>query len=388
MTTDNRYLRPSLTATLRGVPDPLLLVDSWLWELEDLKRSVAENAANCDELHYDLVSLRERLRRVRPDLLDQLAAAETIAWADAATSRLRTEDLQAAMKVCDLDSWVGDAEKLGLSAEDWMEPSDRAAWAEAVLTDLDDADLVLCLAERKEVFDDRLADRLASCNAWVADHAELFLPAGVWVQAVGQTIRPDLPEQDVGLAVTAEKFVNLLDTLEDAEADGDYRNIRPFDSSLAKQLWQKAADSLGHGLPVGDGRPVLRRPSVADSWLPPAYAPLVAAAAEEDVPEFLGPFFWNSPDASVEARLVIPARSTAGESENVVVTFHRLVDGCRAADLAGTPVLLSTVAGVIGTDGTAVFVLGQLRAACQPPTLRVGSQQTEWHMRPDSKTEG
>ena len=227
MTPENRYIRSVLTATRKQIPDPVLLVDSWLEQLDDLKDFVVGNAANRNELHYDLLALWGRLRRVRPALIDRLGGAAVLAWAESVVKQLPANDLRAALSVADMKAWTGEAEKLDAAGEEWIEAADRAAWTEAVLSDLDDADLALCLAEEREIVDAELFQGLATGNAWVSDHAELFLSAAVWLQAVGQAMRPDLAEYDVGLALTAEKFVRLLDAAEDAEAEGAYADVEP-----------------------------------------------------------------------------------------------------------------------------------------------------------------
>jgi hypothetical protein len=108
-------------------------------------------------------------------------------------------------------------------------------------------------------------------------------------------------------------------------------------------------------------------------WLPPL--PQEAAAGDEQRPPALPPLRWHSPDGNLVARLTRPARPRRDE-ESLTLGF-RQADG-RPADLADQPVYLASVAGHVGSDGKARFLLGALRAAGQEPRLEVGPERIAW----------
>src|SRR5262249_7297041 len=154
-----------------------------------------------------------------PELVAESQGGEALGQA---TKLLQTEGPRLAglaLTVPHPAAWLQDARALEGSYEDVLDPADRAAWAERVLADVDDADLVLHAAGRCGVADADLERDLEASAAWLVGHADSFLAAGAWVQAVGQALRPDLAAADPGLGRTADKYVVLLDALEAAEAE-------------------------------------------------------------------------------------------------------------------------------------------------------------------------
>ncbi len=56
----------------------------------------------------------------------------------------------------------------------------------------------------------------------------------MFVQALGQGLRPDLPQLDPDLARTADKIIWALDALEDLEADLAFQGVAPIEP---ESLW-------------------------------------------------------------------------------------------------------------------------------------------------------
>src|SRR5439155_24959971 len=81
-----------------------------------------------------------------------------------------------------------------------------------------------------------LARALEGCNRWLADHADAFFPASVWVQAMGLALRPDLLEFDPALVRTAEKYVVLLDAFAAAEEELAFTGQPPLPPGMARRL--------------------------------------------------------------------------------------------------------------------------------------------------------
>ncbi|HIQ22816.1 MAG TPA: hypothetical protein EYH34_16445 [Planctomycetes bacterium] len=388
MTEENRYVRPELAGGSGGLIDPLLLVDTWLDELEELRQTAArqEGRPPADDL-FDLLAAWARLQRVRPELIARLEGRDTVAWAEARLADLSAAQLRSAAAVFDPATWFREARRFEQSYEEWIEATDQAYWAQCILADLDDAELVLSTLEDRDLADDARADKVAECCAWVVDHADLFLAAGAWVQAVGETIRPDLLDFHPGLAITAEKFVAILDELEASQREMTCADVRPMDRRVLRALRRQACEEL-----KAAAAPPPVTASVAERagrhwWLPPVWQPPVAAAAERARPEFMEPLRWQSPDGTLEARLVLPLRPKLGEAERARLTFHRLPDGGRATHLADTPVRLAGLASTISRDGSAEFELGRLRQGQEQPVLQVGHEMETWKLltRPEGR---
>jgi hypothetical protein len=166
----------------------------------------------------------------------------------------------------------------------------------------------------------------------------------VFVQGLGQTIRPDLPGLDLGLAATADKVVVLLDALEDSqERMGPVR----LPVAVLTESWE--------GFPE----------------------PSLALAAATPGAEGLFRRRWRSPSGALEARLVVgPDRPGADRVRVVFAAGDEL-----PAWLVGQPIWLTGQEAVIDADGAADFprqALLDARAAGEPLALRVGEERQAW----------
>jgi hypothetical protein len=221
------------------------------------------------------------------------------------------------------------------------------------------------------------------------NHPDLFLPAGIFIQAVAMTFRPDLAEEDYDLALTALKYERLLDTAEEAEAELSFAGIKPLAPSVVRELAERLR--LQSETPV----PVPAEPRERTwlhtfvPWLLPAPGPLLATGAPEESTPTLATLRWT-PATTLKgtvrqavdllARAVVPARPL-DDNETVLVGFYHH-DGTPATELAGQPVTLGSVPGTINEEGVASFEVRKLRERAQPPVLCVGSDQSEWQQQP------
>lgn len=215
MSDENLYVRPSLTATRRGVPDAALLVDLWLDRF--LEESEGGDRIS-PERAYELLAHFGRLERCRPALLEGAGRAD-ISSRERARVRSRMGELvRLALVVPEPQNWLRAATRLAHACDDGADESQTAEMAADLLEGLDDADLVAWAARSTGLADPALEEGLGRCRLWLADNPDRFFPAGVLIQGIGQTLRPDLVAVDADLATTADKFILLLDALEDAEA--------------------------------------------------------------------------------------------------------------------------------------------------------------------------
>lgn len=323
MSASTSYVRPGLTATRLGTCEPDLLVDLWL----DRLLVVAEPAEGLDpDRAYDRLALWGRLLRCRPELIRN--AGGSAAWNEVhERTRGQLPDLAtAASAVADPDGWLREAVSLADTCDDGALEGDLAEWAEQLLTDLDDADLVVYASHLAGLDCAALEQGLERCYTWLADNADRFFSCGVFVQALGQAMRPDLAVVDLDLAATADKFIVLLDALEDAET-----LIAPSPITVGS-------------LPTPEW-PLIRQGSLAMAADVPVSAGLVRRR-------------WRSPDGGYRALLVI---DPAVEVASVRLNLFRGDES--ATELAGAAVSLGGCPALVDANGHAEWAVEDLLRA-------------------------
>lgn len=359
---DSPYIFPELTATRNGTPDPAIEVDCWLSRLQEVLDTGPETA---DEA-YDLLALWAKLRRVRPELLEELNARETLTRAEEVLG-LRGADLASqALTIPNPHLWQIATNGLDQAFEDAGLAEARSTLAEQLLTDLDDATLALYAAGRHGIDDRELASELTPCLDWLAANAELFLPAAVHIQAVGMALRPDLPQFDYDLAVTALKYLDILCAIKVAEEELALAGIPQLAPTDARQLADRCRQQVAAVAGFLTVAATLRKQMLQPPW---------ARAGQAEPDERLYWWRWSSPASDLTARLTISPRSQPDEQ----VWLEFLDAGQRrATDLAGQTVTLHGVGSTIDPTGKALFALAPLLETDQPLLLQVGSEQIEW----------
>jgi hypothetical protein len=267
----------------------------------------------------------------------------------------------AALDVLTPEGWLAEARQFLGDSEIEPDPAELTARAVALLADLDEANLAVWAARALGVSPGPdLEESLGACAVWLEEHADVFLHAGFYVQAVGLGLRPDLPAVDLDLAWTADKYVILLDHLEEAEAELSLAG-KPLEPALLEAARRRFL------------RPVA-------AWLPPLRPVVLAAAArpgDRPQPRLLR---WRSPDRRWQASLVLPTYSDAA-AEGGTVRLNLFEGEGPAQSLSGQTLWLAGVPGVVDPEGAATFLLGRLReaaAAGEGPTLRVGTDERGW----------
>jgi hypothetical protein len=336
------YIRYSLTATATGIIDADALVDSWLDEFLEL----VEEFQPGDE--YDVLALYGRLERVRFDLIR--ATGREAAW-KAARDKVQAQLAHfaaQALRIPNPEGWLAEAQALADACDDGL-ADELAEWAADLLYDLDDADLVAWAARTVGLASPD--EPLQRCKEWLANNCDRFFPAGVLIQAIGQTLQPDLPALDLDLMATADKFVLLLDALEEAEADMRRLAVIP------PQRVQPARDP-------------------AWNWLS---EPQLMMAAQTRQSAGLKRYRWRSPDGAFVALLV--ANPEAPATEPVRLTLDT-TQGRFAVELAGQEVCLAGCTGRVDADGCVDLDRVALTKAWETGAsfkqLLVGTGQQPW----------
>lgn len=221
-----KYVRPALKAFRDCGSPPIAaseVVVEWIGELSNLMDealSVPDQTWTAQEA-YNLLALVGKLSRVRQNVLAEcdtegdLARAEQVLFAQG--KALATS----ALKVPNALGWLEEVQELQRSYDETFDdftPESRAELAWTLLTDLDDANLVCCMAAKYGAPDHELEMELEPCNAFFAQHADYFLSACVYVEAVGRAMEPDLEKTDCAFAQTARLYVAFLDRAEEAQA--------------------------------------------------------------------------------------------------------------------------------------------------------------------------
>lgn len=222
----NRYVRPGLKA-FRNCGSPQIaapeLVEEWVGDLSDLTDEVLSvpNSKWTAQEAYGLLALVGKLFRVRQNLIAECDTEGDIRCAEQVLFTQGRSLAVEALKIPNALGWLEEVRELQRSFDETLEaftPEDRAALAQRLLTDLDDANLVCCLAAKYGAPDQEREQELEPCNAWVEKHADYFFSACNFVQAVGRALRPDLERRDYGLGKTAWLYVAFLDRAEEAQA--------------------------------------------------------------------------------------------------------------------------------------------------------------------------
>lgn len=357
------YFRSWLQATSTGQTEPSEEIEWWLAQLCGVLDGQFD--ADLDTKAYELLASRWALKRVRPELLIEAAADQILHAADNLIESSAATWTEAAVHVPNPAAWLEQARVF----ETWIEEQavtavQAAETGQQLIVDLDEADLVLVACAELGLDNEAFAQGLKQCNGWLAEHAELFIDAGIFTQSVGLSLRSDLSETDKKLATTGMKYVHLLDALEATEHEMFGLDVEPFDASAVGGFFTQV--SKAHDEPVIAGR-------IGD-WLPPAVPVLRVAARTEETPRVHWQGFWTEPSDRFFARLVIPQSFEEDSSEQVItVTFYRSEDKVLANELDGKNVELAGVASQI-EKAVARFRVKDLRDTGADPSLRVDSQ--------------
>jgi hypothetical protein len=262
----SNYIRPSLAATRQRIPDPGLIVDLWVARAQDLLRETAGDVGSFTAIEaLNLFALQGRLLRTRPEIVAACGGQELLATTQQLVLGPDGVCLaQRALAVPNPNAWLEQAQRLYDSyEEDETDPVDQSRFAEMLVGDLDDVDLLIMACHRLHVDASGIDDRMTDCHEWLSNHADCFLAASVWVQAVGQTFRPDLETFDIDLCLTAEKYVRILDAAEQAEAELSYRDVPPWHPEMMQQPVESTREELSAVVQTSVGN----EPRVArDRW--------------------------------------------------------------------------------------------------------------------------
>ncbi|MHB1556525.1 MAG: hypothetical protein ACYC61_03475 [Isosphaeraceae bacterium] len=381
----NPYINASLPATREGVCDPAVEVESRLATLADI---LAGRPPNGDEsLAYDLLATVAWLERVRPEILQSLDPDDL---AGQARRRIEAEGevlAERALGVPNPVAWIDEAETLRASYEEEWDSAERATLACRLIDDLDDAELAVWMAGRLGAHDPELHDGLDRCRTWLVEHPDAFLAAGVYIQAVGQALRPELRQADPKLAATADKVVLILQALDDMEAELTFRDVEPIDPgalwllierfAAGQPLQAMATEDDDHDLDADSGPNAPSYPYRAQEIFS---MPVLPLAAEGGEPEWRpAACEWQSPDERFLACLYL-YQPPASEHEDVSVSFLDR-EGRPAQPLAGLPTRLGDCSSRVearGQNVVAGFTWRALSRMTGELRLFVGTNDEEW----------
>jgi len=158
------------------------------------------------------------------------------------------EAIRSALSVPDPPAWLDEVEWLERSFDVTDDTQAQVDVACNLLQDFDDADLLCWFARSNGMPDPRLEQELDACRFRLAEQPDTFLPASVYIQAIGHLLRPDLADYDEHLATTAEKYVVLLDEFELLERDVALVDQPPLPQAMLAALRLRAARHAAVGV--------------------------------------------------------------------------------------------------------------------------------------------
>lgn len=229
------FVSDILRATREGRTDPEGVVADWIDELE----SVLENDELTSDEGYTLLVTREKLRRVKPEFLDNKEHQRVLELADRKIEAEAPRLLERALTVPNPEAWRQELKQFDASFEEDIDLLDQSITAVQLIDDLDDVQLLLVVAQRLGIRDDELQEQIELCEHELVSHADLFYGATIHVQSIGLTLRTDLDETDYNLAATTLKFIDLIEAAEAVEAENNFDYITPLDPELENSLVRK-----------------------------------------------------------------------------------------------------------------------------------------------------
>ncbi|MCL6502784.1 MAG: hypothetical protein K6T86_08870 [Pirellulales bacterium] len=362
--TASPYIRESLRDTRLGLADPRPLVAGWIQEASELLGQAVAAGEQEPELARKLAAAHLRLRRVRPELLENAEAGQ-VTEGLARWFKQHGPEVAALLPRLDVSAWQRDAAALDASYEEDWQPEQRTALAEKLLKELDDAQLVAQACEEAGFEDAQYGEQLEVCDAWCLMHADLLLAAATHVQAVGLALRPDLLDVDAQLALSAVKYEAILDAAVEMEQTLGLR-CAPEEAE-AIQPWVR---------PFLATQPRVRPAAPQPAGYPRSLLPQIVALAAEQAPPAPQLLCWQSPDGAYRACLALPRR-VPDPAEPLVVAFSTAAEQ-PAEHLAGTAVTLAGAAAAIDSQGKARWTLRSLTDTGEDLVLTVGTPPVAW----------
>jgi hypothetical protein len=329
LSSENRYVLPEGTPRDPDAPGGREIVEDLADRIAELRADgVAADAIEPGHARA-LLAAHMELDRVSSELWRSVADPADDEWLQGVVREHGAALAAAAGAGWDRAGWLAAAERLEACyfAENLPEPTERAALARELLEELDEVELAAVAVERITGEPSGLADEATRSAAWVAEHPDTFLAAGTFVRAMGESIRPDLLEHDPDLALTAEKFVRVLEVLQEAEAVvtlADVASVATSSVSLAasvRRWWATLARAARELL----------------SWRPewPDAEPVLAqgaAAGEQDGPRV----DLRGPEGRWQAMIRLPPRGAVPETP-VTLWVRPWPEGLESGIICGLP---------------------------------------------------
>ena len=249
-----------------ATPGPELIVDLLLDKIYivlETWKSNGEEISPDPLMAYDVLACYGGIERLSPDIISK-GDAPLVDRLRQIVSQHGETLVELALKVPNAAAWLLEADNFSILCEDGeiLEYHERSRLARELLSDLDDADLVLYSAEKLGLGDEELDLELNECGSWVADNAFYLLPATFFAQTILKTFRDDLEDQDPDLALTKYKFVNVADVEEMAMAELESVAEPLFNPEVAKTIIRR---TLGDEIEQPDTKeyPALQDPTEA-----------------------------------------------------------------------------------------------------------------------------
>lgn len=250
--TESPYIRHHLWATQSGAVDPQAELEAWVSETRELLD--ATDAVQPEPRCFYLIANYGRIRRLRTELLDEQDLKQVKRELERHLGTQSEEWTNLALQVPNPPAWLSDVKVFDEAIEESDNLLTQAETACNLIEDLDAVDLVCWFARTRGLGSKSLEQELEQCHFRLALQPGTFLPASVYVQAVGQLLRPDLPDFDRELARTAQKFIVLLDEFLANERDIALVDQPQLPSRILSHLHEIRSQSQGRTIRLSDFR--------------------------------------------------------------------------------------------------------------------------------------
>ena len=239
MSASDVYRRPELVKVPEGAAAAEDIIEHWAILIADLRDTEPIEASDA-EWAQDVLSCWTGVERLRTDLVATALDPGDIEWVEKVVKASGRVLALVGSPGPTLEGWLDDLEALDRSYDDDFleDPVERARLARELLLALDHAELFQAALARLGVDapDDASTPMLERCAVKCAEQADLFAAAEPFVRATGEAFRPDLAEHDPDLALTALKYVAVLDALVELQSEAFLDESPPIEPGGAKEF--------------------------------------------------------------------------------------------------------------------------------------------------------
>lgn len=290
-----------------------------------------ESDPDSNESSFDLITGWAKINRFKPEFLQEKEIAGKVAKIDGYVRRHKDVLCPLAASFPDPGAWSDDAQLAlfhfdsGNMGSPWEE---EYLWR-ATFNELDNMELLEYALMELGFEDPSYSEELKPCIEWFSQNIGPFLAIEGYGRTAAAAIRPDLVECSPELALTAEKFVLLLDEIEEAASVLGFEHV---DDRVGQSIVD-VMEAIYHQIPILEriqaelaalGEAV--RKSLFHRPLIPDYVPVVGHASQETID---GPLYeWHSIKDNEDWSVIVrfPHENKASDETTILMTVFDMAE--------------------------------------------------------------